>query len=115
MIDYDELLTGKRREGQYIGLWSISKKLAAAIGIGMGLTILGIAGYSPNAEQSESVKLALRTLYALVPSLCNFAGLLIALAYPINDKIHQQIRSAIAERQAGKTVSNPLNPEQKLS
>lgn len=115
VIDYDELLTGKRREGQYIGLWSISKKLAAAIGIGMGLTILGIAGYSPNAEQSESVKFALRTLYALVPSLCNFAGLLIALAYPINDKIHQQIRSAIAERLAGKTVSNPLNPEQKLS
>ena len=26
VIDYDELLTGERREGQYIGLWSISKK-----------------------------------------------------------------------------------------
>ena len=25
VIDYDELLTGERREGQYIGLWSISK------------------------------------------------------------------------------------------
>ena len=36
VIDYDELLTGERREGQYIGWWSISKKLAAAIGIGVG-------------------------------------------------------------------------------
>ena len=32
VIDYDELLTGERREGQYIGLWSISKKFAAAMG-----------------------------------------------------------------------------------
>ncbi len=115
VIDYDELLTGKRREGQYIGLWSISKKLAAAVGIGLGLSILGMAGYIPNAEQSESVKLALRTLYALVPSLCNFAGLLIALAYPLNDTIHQQIRSAIAERKKGKSVRNPLKPNQILS
>jgi GPH family glycoside/pentoside/hexuronide:cation symporter len=37
VIDYDELLTGERREGQYIGLWSISKKFAAAVGIGAGL------------------------------------------------------------------------------
>lgn len=115
VIDYDELLTGERREGQYIGLWSISKKLAAAIGIGMGLAILGMAGYTPNAEQSESVKLALRTLYALVPSLCNFAGLLIALAYPINDSIHLQIRNAIADRKIGKAVRNPLHPDQMLS
>ena len=27
VIDYDELLTGQRREGQYVGLWSIAKKI----------------------------------------------------------------------------------------
>ncbi len=115
VIDYDELLTGKRREGQYIGLWSIAKKLAAAIGIGMGLTILGMAGYTPNAEQSETVKLTLRTLYALVPSLCNFLGLIVALKYPINDTIHLEIRQAISQRKEGKAVTNPLYPQQKLS
>jgi len=40
VIDYDELLTGERREGRYIGLWSIAKKLAAAVGVGAGLSIL---------------------------------------------------------------------------
>ena len=49
VIDYDEYLTGERREGQYIGWWSISKKLAAAVGIGVGLAVLGMAGYTPNA------------------------------------------------------------------
>ncbi len=108
VIDYDEWLTGERREGQYVGLWSIAKKLAAAIGVGAGLSILGAAGYMPNAEQSEPVKLALRTLYALVPSVCNLIAILVALAYPISSKIHKDIRQAIADRDNGIVVSNPL-------
>jgi GPH family glycoside/pentoside/hexuronide:cation symporter len=115
VIDYDELLTGERREGQYIGLWSISKKLAAAIGIGAGLSILGMAGYTPNVEQTPQVQLALRTLYALVPSVCNLLGLFVALAYPINDKVHQQIRQAIAGRQSGEVVVDPLTKKHLLN
>ncbi len=108
VIDYDELLTGERREGQYIGLWSISKKLAAAVGIGAGLSILGMAGYTPNVEQTQQVQLVLRTMYALVPSVCNLLGLMIALAYPIDDKIHQGIRQAIVRRRSGEKVVDPL-------
>ena len=108
VIDYDELLTGERREGQYIGLWSISKKLAAAIGIGAGLTILGWAGYVPNAAQPPQVVYVLRTLYALVPSICNMIGFCIALAYPIDGNLHREIRQAIADRQNGRSVTNPL-------
>jgi GPH family glycoside/pentoside/hexuronide:cation symporter len=115
VIDYDELLTGERREGQYIGWWSIAKKLAAAVGIGAGLSILGLAGYTPNIEQPEPVLLALRTLYALVPSLCNMIAFFIALAYPISGDLHQEIRRAIERRQNGETVVNPLQPSQSLS
>jgi GPH family glycoside/pentoside/hexuronide:cation symporter len=108
VIDYDELLTGERREGQYIGWWSISKKMAAAVGIGAGLSLLGMAGYVPNAEQSENVRLMLRSLYALVPSLLNLAGLAIAFFYPISDKIHADIRKAIQDKANGKRVVDPL-------
>ena len=110
VIDYDELLTGERREGQYIGLWSIAKKLAAAVGIGVGLPILGLAGYVPNAEQPESVVLALRTLYALVPSVCNIVAFVIALAYPIDVEVHREIRQAIYNRKNGEPFHNPLQP-----
>jgi GPH family glycoside/pentoside/hexuronide:cation symporter len=110
VIDYDEWLTGERREGQYIGLWSISKKLAAAVGVGAGLSILGAAGYTPNVEQSEQVKLALRTLYALVPSVCNLIAILIAMAYPISSKVHENIRKAIDDRNKGIFVINPIKP-----
>ena len=115
VIDYDELLTGERREGQYIGLWSIAKKFAAAVGVGAGLSILGLVGYTPNVEQSEQVQFALRTLYALVPSVCNIIAFVIALAYPITGSIHKDIRSAITERQKGRPVANPLKPAQTLA
>jgi len=114
VIDYDELLTGQRREGQYIGLWSIAKKFAAAIGIGAGLSILGMAGYTPKAEQPDQVLMTLRVLYALVPSVCNIAAIAIAFAYPISRWMHIDIRQAIERRKAGRPAANPLKPAQTL-
>jgi GPH family glycoside/pentoside/hexuronide:cation symporter len=111
VIDYDELLTRQRREGQYIGLWSVAKKMAAAAGIGMGLFVLGLAGYQPNMEQSPQVVLTLRILYALVPSVCNLVAICIALAYPITGEVHSQIQSAIDRRKNGQAVRDPLQPE----
>ncbi len=108
VIDYDELLTGQRREGQYIGWWSIAKKLAAAVGIGAGLFLLGAAGYVPNVEQPEPVRFMLRILYALVPSILNLIGLVIAIAYPIDDAMHARIRQSIEDRSNGKAVVDPL-------
>jgi GPH family glycoside/pentoside/hexuronide:cation symporter len=95
VIDYDELLSGERREGQYLGLWSVSTKLAAALGVGVALPVLGQAGYVPNQEQTEAVKTTLRVLYALVPSLCNLLALGIALLYPITRARHAEIRAAL--------------------
>ena len=115
VIDYDELMSGERREGQYIGLWAIAKKIAAAVGVGIGLSVLGLAGYTPNVEQSEQVQFTLRTLYALVPSVCNIIGFGIALTYPISSRIHQDIRTAIALRRDGQSVRNPLEPSQVLA
>ena len=115
VIDYDELLSGTRREGQYVGLWSISKKLAAALGVGSALTILGMVGYQPGVQQTQQVQLSLRVLYALVPSLCNFIALLIATTYPISAAVHSEIKAAIAQRKAGRAVRDPLNPGRILS
>ena len=110
VIDYDELLTGDRREGQYIGLWSIAKKMAAAVGVGVGLSTLGLAGYVPNAPQPEEVRLTLRVLYALVPSVCNLAALAIALSYPITAPVHALILEAVAKRKRGEPYADPLRP-----
>ena len=108
VIDYDELLTGRRQEGQYIGIWSISKKLAAALGVGMALAVLGVSGYKPNIAQSEQVRFTLRILYALIPSICNVLALVLALFYPINRTAHEKILKAIEDRKNGVQILDPL-------
>jgi len=95
VIDYDELLSGERREGLYIGMWSVSRKLAAAFGVGVALPILAASGYQPNVEQTDTTKLALRAMYAGLPILANVAAIAIAWRYPIDKKRHEQIRAKI--------------------
>jgi GPH family glycoside/pentoside/hexuronide:cation symporter len=115
VIDYDELLSGERREGQYIGVWSVAKKLAAALGVGVALSILGAAGYRPNVEQTPQVQFTLRVLYAFVPCVCNLVAMGVALAYPIDRTRHGRILEAVEARRVGRAVMDPLRPEQQLA
>jgi len=108
VIDYDELLTGRRQEGWYIGIWSVVKKLAAAMGVGVGLTVLGMIGYVPGEAQPPEVVQTLKVLYALVPSACNAIAFVIALAFPISQRVHQQILEGIVLLKQGQRVSDPL-------
>lgn len=101
VIDYHQWLTGERLEGFYIGVWSVAKKLAAAVGVGAALMLLGHAGYEPNVVQSEPVLVRLRLLYALVPSLCNAFAMAVAWAYPLDRKTHAALRRALSERSSG--------------
>lgn len=101
VIDYDEWQHGSRREGEYIGFWSIVKKLAAALAAGLAFPILDVAGYIPGAEQqSTGAVWTLRSLYVGAPILCNLAAIAIALAYPIDRATHEGIRAEIESRSA---------------
>ncbi len=98
VIDYHQWLTGQRLEGFYIGMWSVAKKLAAALGVGAALMLLGHAGYEPHEVQNEAVVFRLRLLYALVPSLCNALAMAMAWVYPLDRKKHRALRRALSER-----------------
>ncbi len=109
VIDYDEFLTGQRQEGWYIGIWSVVKKLTAAVGVGAGLTLLGAMGYAPGPNQPPEVIQTLKVLYALVPSLCNALAFAIALAFPISKQAHEKILAGIVRAKKGERVPDPLN------
>lgn len=104
VIDYDEWKSGRRREGEYIGFWSIVKKLAAALSAGLAFPILDLSGYTPGADQQvQSAIWALRLLYVGAPSVCNIVALFIAWRYPISRTAHEQIRREIDARMAAQT------------
>ena len=101
MIDYDEYLTGQRKEGAYFAAWNFVFK--ASFGITLMLTgyVLEFSGFVPNQEQTDAVKLALRSLYALYPFVCFCISALIFSRFGLDEAEHARIKAVLDERAAG--------------
>jgi GPH family glycoside/pentoside/hexuronide:cation symporter len=112
VIDYDELLTGKRREAQFSALWSIVPKFAQIPGAVLSLSALGAMGYTPHAtEQSSAVLLTLRIMIAVVPSVFYAASLVVMWWYPLTERVHQEIRAGVDLHALGKAARDPITHE----
>ena len=96
VIDYDEFLTGKRKEGTYFASWNLVFKTATGITFMITGFVLGASGFVPNQDQTESVKFALLFLYALFPFCCYLTGALILTRFSLNESAHQKIRGEIS-------------------
>ena len=95
VIDYDELMTGERKEGSYFAAWNFVYK--GAMGVMLLLTgfVLDLSGFSPNAEQTMTVKLAMVSLYGLVPLVCYSLAALLLTRFTLNEEEHASIRAAL--------------------
>jgi GPH family glycoside/pentoside/hexuronide:cation symporter len=98
VIDYDEYRTGQRKEGAYFAAWNFVFK--ASYGVTLMLTgyVLQLSGFEPNVDQSEGVKLALRSLYGLFPFGCYLIGALIFSRFRLDEAEHRRILEALDER-----------------
>ncbi len=93
VIDYEEHISGKRKEGQFIGLWSLAKKTVAAISAGLALWILGFSGFDASlANQNESAILSMKILYCLVPCICNVLAIINMMSFSLNKAEHQKMK-----------------------
>jgi GPH family glycoside/pentoside/hexuronide:cation symporter len=108
VIDYDELLTGKRREAQYGALWALFPKLVAIPGAAIPFAILGSLGYRPNVAQAPEVVLAIRVLLALVPAAFATAAFVVAWRFPIDEAVHREIQEGIDRHARGEWARDPL-------
>jgi GPH family glycoside/pentoside/hexuronide:cation symporter len=112
VIDYDELHTGKRREAQYGGLWSIMTKFTVIPSMSVPLAVLASLGYEPNVQQSDGVQFAIRAIFALAPAFSALIGLALAFYYPINEDVHRRILDGIAAHRRGERVVDPLTGDE---
>ena len=96
VIDYDEYLTGKRKEGTYFASWNLVFKTATGITFMITGFVLGASGFVPNQDQTESAKFAILFLYALFPFCCYLIGGLILTRFSLNESAHQKIRQALS-------------------
>ncbi len=98
VIDYDEHLTGERKEGAYFAAWNFVQK--SALGVMLLLTgfVLEFSGFVPNVEQSQGVKLAMVTLYGLFPLVCYLVGAWMFTHFKLDEQAHSKIRTELDAR-----------------
>jgi GPH family glycoside/pentoside/hexuronide:cation symporter len=92
-IDYDELLTGKRRETTYSGVNALITKPAVSIGKAFFLLIIGAFGYI-SAEQGElspppsaqpiEVAMGVLIAFCLVPMICLIIAAISMVYFPLD-------------------------------
>ena len=96
VIDYDEYLTGKRKEGTYFASWNLVFKTATGITFMITGFVLGASGFVPNQDQTETAKFAILVLYALFPFFCYLIGGVILTRFSLNESAHRKIRQALS-------------------
>lgn len=98
VIDYDEYLTGERKEGAYLSVWNLIRKGAGSLtALAAGLA-LQFSGFEPNIEQTEETKLIMRGLLALLPCVCYLIGALLFIRFSFNEADHAEVRRTLADR-----------------
>jgi GPH family glycoside/pentoside/hexuronide:cation symporter len=92
VIDQDELETGKRREGAFVGVQSFVDKAAVGLAVFIGMQGLAYIGYVPNVEQTPQVVSGLLFLYGILPGVLQLVSVVIIQRFPITPEVHQDIR-----------------------
>jgi Na+/melibiose symporter-like transporter len=69
LIDWDEMHTGRRREGSYFAIWAFATKVGNAVTGFAALQILEHVGYVPGVPQTETVKTWMLWMYSWFPAL----------------------------------------------
>ena len=99
VIDYDEYLTGERKEGSYFAALNFVFKTATGIMLLVTGFVLQFSGFIPNQPQTMEVKIALISLYGLVPLVFYSLGaFLLFKKFTFGEKEHTLIKEQIKKR-----------------
>ncbi len=99
VIDYDEYLTGERKEGSYFAALNFVFKTATGIMLLVTGFVLQFSGFIPNQPQTMEVKIALISLYGLVPLVFYSLGAyLLYSKFKFGEKEHTAIKQQIQDR-----------------
>lgn len=101
VIDYDEYVTGERKEGAYLAAWSFVEKCAGAFAAVLAGVALQWVGYRPGqVEQDAATRLTILGLMSLVPAVCHFAAALVLRGFALDQSAHAHIRETLDARRA---------------
>ena len=100
IVDYDELVSGERKEGSYFAAWNFVQK--SAVGVMLLLTgfVLQFSGFVPNIDQTQEVKIAIVGLYGFFPLVCYFIGAYMFAKFQLDESACNDIRKQLDLKRA---------------
>lgn len=98
VIDYDEYLTGERKEGAYFAAWNFISKSSYGVMMAVTGVALSVSGFVPNVDQTPEVIFTLKFLYSIVPFVSYSAGALLLLRFDFDEQKHAGIRRELEQR-----------------
>ena len=111
VIDYDELVTGERKEGSYFAAWNFVYK--SAIGVMLALTgfVLEWSGFVPNQPQTMTTQLWMVGIYGIFPLVCYTIGAILFSRFSLDEAAYRKIRAAL-DKPGGNDERPVVAPEQ---
>ncbi len=103
VIDYDEYLTGERKEGSYLAAWSLASKFGTGLMIAISGWALQGSGFIANVEQTETVNWTIKGMTGGAPFVCILIGMVAFSRFSLDSREATRIRSAIEARNADQT------------
>jgi GPH family glycoside/pentoside/hexuronide:cation symporter len=101
VIDEDEIKTGQRREGMYLGMSGMIITLAYAFSSIVFGWISNIYGYDPLLPaQPASVAHGFRVFVSIPPAIGSLLAILSLVFYPLHGKRLQEIKNTLKEKSA---------------
>ena len=95
VIDYDEHLTGERKEGSYFAAWNFVYKSAAGIMLALTGFVLDFSGFVPNQQQTLSTQVWIVGLYGLFPLVCYLVGAALFSRFKLDEAAYAEIRAKL--------------------
>ena len=100
VIDLDSVRTGKKQGGAYFSIWTMTRKLAYALGLVVGTTAATIVGFNSLADPIENPNsmyslIWLACLYSIVPAIFKFVAVPMLWRYPLTEEKLKQIQEDI--------------------
>ena len=106
LVEVDELVNGKRREGAAFALIALCNKLGSAIGLWLIGAILTWVGYdATQAVQAPSTVLGIENISTLVTAGFLFLSLLSIIFYPITKKTFGLVQCELEKKRNGQEYS----------
>lgn len=106
IVEVDEYVNGKRREGSLMALGSFTQKLGGAVAAQIVGLILYLSKYNPMApEQLPSAISGIESTFIVYPAILLFVTAIVMALFPITKDKHGLLLKALEAKRQGETPS----------